>query len=278
MQIVARTKIPKVDIVWLLAKQALLVWKSRFLETAKIFTSYVRIPSAINNPEFLSMKAPALEKGLIILEKLVLENEPLTLTQIAKRCELSVSEIQRMVHVLHQRGYLQRNESGAYTLGMKCYELGRIRYPFRHLQVISEPILANLADKIGHSVHLSVEDRGQALVLTELLGSGFGAVSVKADTRLPLSECLSGRILLMNYAGRARQADIGKIKKQNYLSVPSHIYDGVRDIGVPMRRIGSDAVIAVIACCCLKMKDSPIDDESIAAAMHEAADEIVQKL
>lgn len=224
------------------------------------------------------MKAPALEKGLKILERLIYENEPLTLTQIAKRCGLSVSEIQRMVHVLHQHGYLERNESGAYHLGLKCHELGRLRYPFRHLQTLSEPVLANLADEIGHSVHLSVEDRGQALVLTEVLGSGFGTVSVKADTRLPLNECLSGRILLTNYVSRARPADVEKIKKQNYLSVPSHVYEGVRDIGVPMRRIGSDTVLAVIACCCLKLKKEPLKDDLIVEAMHKAADEIAQRL
>jgi len=55
-----------------------------------------------------SYAAPALEKGLDILELLAEVGEPLSTREIAERLARSKSEIFRMVFVLQQRGYLAR--------------------------------------------------------------------------------------------------------------------------------------------------------------------------
>ena len=51
--------------------------------------------------------APALEKGLDVLELLSREDEGLTVSVIAKRLSRSVSELFRMLVVLEQRGYIR---------------------------------------------------------------------------------------------------------------------------------------------------------------------------
>ena len=63
-----------------------------------------------------SSSAPALDRGLAILEAMSQISEALTLTQIARRLGLSVSEIQRVVNVLSERAYLVRGTDGAYRL------------------------------------------------------------------------------------------------------------------------------------------------------------------
>ena len=52
--------------------------------------------------------APALEKGLDILECLATSEEPLTTRALAEQLGRSKNEIFRMVHVLLRRGYLTR--------------------------------------------------------------------------------------------------------------------------------------------------------------------------
>lgn len=201
------------------------------------------------------MKAPALEKGLDVLEALVAETEALTLSQIAARTKRSVSEIQRMVHVLHRRGYLERTEANAYRPGLNLYELGRFRHPFQQLQTVAEPHMARLAEKTGHSIHLTVEDRGEMLILTEVLGSGVASLALKVGSRHPLSETLSGRILLTNHVNRDQTEDQRKLAETGYLQAASQLYCGVQDLGVPIRRSSDESILGVLACSWLRPKN-----------------------
>jgi len=185
----------------------------------------------------------------------VAESGELTLSRIAHRCDRKVSELQRMVQVLRNRGYIERTASGGYRPGLKLYELGRYRHPFRQLQSVAEPIIARLAEETGFSIHLSVEDRGQMLILSEVLGSGIASVALKVGSRHPLESTLSGRILMVDRgASRQRAADRRKIEREGFLSLPSPLFSGVMDFGVPIRRHRGGTVIAVLASSWLKSR------------------------
>src|SRR5687767_12119688 len=58
-------------------------------------------------------RAPALEKGLDVLELLAARSEPLSMMQISTELDRSVSELFRMVQVLEFRGFVQMAESGS---------------------------------------------------------------------------------------------------------------------------------------------------------------------
>lgn len=224
------------------------------------------------------MKAPALEKGLDILETLVQQSDALTSTQIANRCGRSLSEIQRMVHVLQRRGYLDRTGAGAYRPGLQLYELGRFRHPFRNFQTVAEPRMAELAACIGQSIHLSVEDRGQMLILSEILGRGLASVSLQLGSRHALESTLSGRILLLNHKGESRPADRRQIEQAGFLTLPSSLYSGVQDFGVPIRRESDGWIVATLACSCLKERKKPIQSADLAEALSKTAGEIAASL
>ena len=68
--------------------------------------------------------APALEKGLDILEFLAGESEGLNISRLAAELGRSVGEIFRMVAVLEQRGYIRvREGADAYIVTLKLFEL-----------------------------------------------------------------------------------------------------------------------------------------------------------
>ena len=60
--------------------------------------------------------APALEKGLDIIEYLSYKAIPQTQTEIAIGVSKSANEIYRMLAVLENRGYLVRSNSGKYSI------------------------------------------------------------------------------------------------------------------------------------------------------------------
>mgnify|MGYP002351395733 FL=1 len=63
--------------------------------------------------------APALEKGLRILEYILAANETVSLSRIAESVGYKVSEIQRMVEYLATNGYLVKTASGTYVPGAR---------------------------------------------------------------------------------------------------------------------------------------------------------------
>src|SRR3546814_10175017 len=90
--------------------------------------------------------APALEKGLDILELLAAVGTPLTTRQVAERLGRSKNEIFRMVHVLIERDYIAR-EPGSEGLALtnKLFSLGMQTPPARDLVTVAAPVVERLA-------------------------------------------------------------------------------------------------------------------------------------
>ncbi|HET8830326.1 MAG TPA: helix-turn-helix domain-containing protein, partial [Pelobium sp.] len=69
-------------------------------------------------------QAPALEKGLDILEYLSSQSVPVSQTEIAGNLNKSSNEIYRMLVCLEDRGYIIRDQvSSKYKLSLKLYHL-----------------------------------------------------------------------------------------------------------------------------------------------------------
>jgi DNA-binding IclR family transcriptional regulator len=98
--------------------------------------------------------APALEKGLDLIEILAEEAGVFTQKELAKRAGKSVSEIFRMLGVLERRGYVVRDKlTGRYGLTLKLFVLGNRHHPTRRLQAAALPVMQDLVEAIGQSCH-----------------------------------------------------------------------------------------------------------------------------
>src|SRR2546423_542389 len=87
-----------------------------------------------STPQATIYQAPALDKGLDILECLAVQAVPLTQAQLAQALGRGASELFRMLTVLERRGYIQRDPlSGAYSLTLRLYELSRTHSPYQGL-------------------------------------------------------------------------------------------------------------------------------------------------
>ncbi|NEM46654.1 MAG: helix-turn-helix domain-containing protein, partial [Xanthomonas perforans] len=68
------------------------------------------------SPEPAKYRAPALDKGLDILELLARQAQPMSMGAISQGIGRSRGEIFRMLQVLEERGYLTRDGEGDYVL------------------------------------------------------------------------------------------------------------------------------------------------------------------
>jgi len=74
--------------------------------------------------------APALDKGLDILEFLSIQATPQSQVEISKGVDRSSNEIYRMLLCLEERDYLHRDsKTGKYSLSLKLYQLAHRHSP-----------------------------------------------------------------------------------------------------------------------------------------------------
>ncbi len=139
--------------------------------------------------------APALDKGLDILELLSKSEQMLTLNQISKQLGRSVNEIFRMVVTLEQRGYLIA-DNDQYRLSLKLFELAHNNQPIRSLVSTALPHMRELANRTMQSTHLTVYEAGRVIVVAQVDSPERWAFGLKVGALVSLTDTASGHVLL----------------------------------------------------------------------------------
>jgi len=154
------------------------------------------MPDGTGSERAASYRAPALDKGLEILELLAGESGGLTQSQIAQRLGRSVGEIFRVLNNLERRGYLLRSaESGAYSLSLRLFELAHRFPPTRRLLDVALPEMRRFAASCLQSCHLVVEESGSLLVIADAENPGPATYSIRVGARFELARRASSYVL-----------------------------------------------------------------------------------
>ena len=222
-------------------------------------------------------RAPALDKGLDILELLSEQKEGLTRTEITKELGRNASEIYRMLERLVARRYVMRSSGGdRYTLSLKLFALAHRHPPMNRLIAEALPLMQRFADAAEQSCHLSVYDRGNQLVIAQVDGPGTWGVSVRLGSRVGLADTASGRVML-SFQGSEQRADMlaehrkvkGEapmneqelalaclsIRQSGYVRQDSRQAYGVTDLSAPILGPSGHA-IAVLTCPYMRRIDT----------------------
>ncbi|NSY46420.1 IclR family transcriptional regulator (plasmid) [Rhizobium sp. NIBRBAC000502774] len=139
--------------------------------------------------------APALEKGLDILETLSASNVALSQIEIAERIGRSVSQMYRMLTCLVSRNYVA-NVGESYSITTKLFELAHNNPPTNHLLSEATPIMQELASEIEQACHLTVFSAGRQVVIAKVDSPSWVGFSIRVGALLDLLVSASGRVLL----------------------------------------------------------------------------------
>jgi DNA-binding IclR family transcriptional regulator len=209
--------------------------------------------ASVAETEGRAYAAPALEKGLDILEALCHSEAPLSQKDIAQRVGRSVGEIYRMVACLVNRNYVSLVDENTYGLTTKMFELAHINSPTKRLLQEATPLMQRLASDLDQSCHLTVYNRGKQVVLHKVdTPSGMG-FSIRAGSEIDVLISSSGRVLLAfqdddtralrieeSLARRPEQANpqiinvLDSIRTVGYESVPSTQVRGLYAVSFPI--------------------------------------------
>jgi DNA-binding IclR family transcriptional regulator len=142
-------------------------------------------------------RAPALEKGLDIIELLADRPEGLGQAEAARCLKRSVGEIFRMLACLVDRGYLGIKRPGdVYVLTPKIFELSHRHAPSHRLLADALPMMRELATRVRQSCHLVVAYEGKGVVVAQADHPFEMGFSVRAGCTVDLLRSASGRVLL----------------------------------------------------------------------------------
>lgn len=211
-------------------------------------------------------RAPALDKGLDILELLAGTADGLSQAEIAKALDRTPNEIYRMLDRLVRRDYVRRTPEDRYAITLKLFELAHARPPLHRMVSQAMPVLRRFAIQAEQAGHLVIQDRNILVVIAQVDGPGYWNVSIRVGSRISLVNTGSGHVFLAFASDAERrlmleEQDIGSpeqmpkglearldgVREQGYEMMPSAQVSGVSNLSVPIfGPLGS--VIAVLTC------------------------------
>jgi len=255
--------------------------------------------SGMSDDDRTSYSAPALEKGIDILEALAASEEAMTARQIAEQLGRSKNEIFRMVYVLVERGYVNRDPAtDRLSLSNRLFELGMRTPRSRTLVEVALPAMERFANASGHATHLVVVSRGQTVVIANaappwaafnfFLQPGYGNAATEAISgqtiiafqpqdrrRAMIEESLA--LLGGTSAFPKLREEIDGIAAAGSIVAQSHFLIGVIDICAPVLDKSGRAIASIVVPC-LQHRDRKEDYESIRASLVATCAEISERL
>jgi DNA-binding IclR family transcriptional regulator len=209
-------------------------------------------------------RAPALEKGLDVIELLAAEKIPLNLSAISQRLGRSSGELFRMLQVLEFKGFITTSENGnGYVLTNKLFALAMAQAPVHSLVEIALPVMRKLTQDIGQSCHIAVASEDQIVVITRIERPGDLGFSVRIGYRREITRATSGLLLFAFQDDEVRRSWLKRcrlkgeaadsfverantVRARGHHEAASDFVRGITDLSAPILR--GDTAVAALTC------------------------------
>lgn len=208
-------------------------------------------------PSTRKYRAPALQKGLEILELLAPSPTPMPTVDISAALGRSVSEIFRMIQVLEEYGYIARSGEG-YRVTNRLFALGMAQPPIRDLLSHALPVMRALAERTRQSCHLVMASGSEMVVVANVEAPGLLGFAIRMGYRRPLIHSASGHILMAFQADGGRDEMLratveaklafdraallrllAKVRSTGFITMPSPMLTAITDLSAPIMQNGA---------------------------------------
>ena len=123
---------------------------------------------------------PALENGLLILERLSKSEDPLRITDIHEQMGIPKTSVFMMMSTLERMGFVEKVDDSRYRVTMKLYNIGIENLAKYDIRMVARPFMEELAQKLRFTVHLAILSNGRAVYIEKVNGPTF----VQFNTRI----------------------------------------------------------------------------------------------
>lgn len=244
-------------------------------------------------------RAPALDKGLDILELLAGSPTGLSQAEIAKSLGRTTNENYRMLDTLVRRHYVTRTPEGdRYMLSLKLLVLANQHPPRRRILDIAEPLMRRLSIESEQSCHLAIWEDGDVVIAATFSAPGNWRQSLRTGSVIGIYNTGSGRILtaFQTPETRARmlaehnlvvgeneierttfEADLERLRKTGCAVEPSGTVRGTTNISFPVLDPTGSAIAALTCPYIERIDGYPAPTTEQVTDMYRAASQDIAK-
>lgn len=259
-------------------------------------TVVTKVPRKGETKSIKNYAAPALEKGLDVLELLARQPAGLTKSQLARELDRTVSEIFRMLVCLEERGYIAQLAEDRYSLTLKLFQLVQEHPPTERMLLDALPVMDHLAHITMQSCHLGVLELGKVSILAQVNAPTRIGFYVKLGSTVDIMDSASGYVILAHQSEAPlerileawkRETDkklprdlhphLNRIRKLGYEKRASYEVRGVMNISFPIFNQHGQA-IAALTIPYIQYASSPVKVVEVVDELRHAAAEITEKL
>lgn len=207
--------------------------------------------------------APALDKGLDILEVLSKSENGLTQQEIAAQLGRKLGEIYRMLNCLVQRNYVA-NYGNVYTITSKMFQLSHFHPPTYRLLTEALPIMESLSRAVSFPCDLRVYNSGFQTVIASIQPPNGLGFMTRVGSEIEVAPSASGMVLLAFQDKiikdiRVRESlpnsslaeietfsnGLNEVVSNGFASIKSKQYAGLHAISFPILDMNGNAIAAM---------------------------------
>ena len=209
----------------------------------------------------------SLARGLSVIRAFDADHAELTLSEAARRAEITRAAARRFLLTLETLGYV-RSDGRAFSLTPRVLELGFSYLSSLSLPEIVQPHLESLSREVDESVSAAVLDGAHIVYIARVPTRRIMSVRITIGTRFPAFATSMGRVLLAGmpesvvdaavaasdreaFTPRtvtdpvALRAELDRVREQGWSVVDGELEPGLRSIAAPLHDRGGVVVAAV---------------------------------
>ena len=131
--------------------------------------------------------APALERGLAVLEAIARSRGGLTLSQLTRYLDLPKSSTFCLLRTLEQCGYLFRDiDTGKYSVSLRVCHLANLALSGIGIREKARPYLRRLSEESRLTVHMGILENGSCLLIEKMTPAGVYPIATWVGKHLSL--------------------------------------------------------------------------------------------
>ena len=164
-----------------------------------------------------SAEAPALDRGLAILEVLDATPQGLNLTEISKAIGSPKNSTSRLVQTLIGRAYLVRDEdTQRFRLTSKLLRLGQPRPANQSLVECALPAMRELRDITRETIQLGIPIGDEGVIIEKIESTHAMRIGVDIGLRFLLHNNGPGKVLLAFLPTKERERSLQRLKLERF--------------------------------------------------------------
>jgi IclR family pca regulon transcriptional regulator len=207
------------------------------------------------------------ERGLAVIRAFGADRPELTLSEVARACDLTRAAARRFLLTLVDLGYVHTN-GRTFRLSPRVLELGYAYLSSFSLPDIAQPHLERLVAEVHESSSLCVLDGDDVVYVARVPVSRIMTTTITVGTRFPAYATSVGRVMIAHLPpdridevvrrGRLAaltertivstellRAELDVIREQGHAIVDQELEEGLRSVAAPVRD-GTGAVVAAV--------------------------------